>query len=175
MLQDGHEHFFELRVTGLKISVDGSATLANTVGSYWVITGSLFLFADHSRRSEGLVTRESIPPQVSAPAPTFIVTRNLERNQTGANNTLSYSVVAERTFSVTSAKYAWSQNLSFSNYGLLNQQGYSQVNKQLTSGYTTVTEFGDNPISNGTTFTYPLLVNSTYGIKVHAPWLSMHG
>lgn len=163
-LQDGREHFFELRVTGLNISSDGSATLANNVGSYWVVTGNIFLFADDSRGSEGLVSRKGVLPQVTAPAPKFTVTRNLERNQTGANNTLSYSVVAERTFSVTSANHAWSQKLSFSNYGLLNQQGYSQVNKQLTSGHATITEFGDNPSSNETVFNYPLLVNSTYEI-----------
>lgn len=171
-LQDGREHSFELRVTGLNISDDGSAVLSNTVGSYWVVTGNIFLFADDSGDSQDLYTRGGVPPQMNAPAPKFIITRNLQRNQTGANNTLSYSVVAERTFSVTSAKYAWSQKLSFSNYGLLSQQGFNQINRQRTAGYATVTEFGDNPSSNETAFDYPLLVNSTYGITPNSLTIS---
>lgn len=164
LLQDGQGHSFEIRVTGLNISADGSATLANTVGSYWVVTGNIFLYVDGSDASEPLAPREGIMPRVEAPVPKFIVTRNLVQNLTGGNDTLSYSVVAERTFSVTSSNYAWLQRLSFLNHGLLNQQGYSQVNKQLTTGHATITEFGDNPSSNDTTFKYPLLVNATYGI-----------
>lgn len=168
LLQDGREHSFELRVTGLNITGDGSATLANTVGSYWVVTGNILLFADGSSGSDSLRSHDSMPPQVDAPEPTFTVTRHLERNQTGGNNTLSYSVVAERAFSATFANYAWSQKLSFSNYGVLSQQGYSQVNRQLTSGHATATDLGDYPSSNETSFNYPLLVNSTYGITANS-------
>lgn len=165
LLQDGREHSFEIRVTGLNISADGTATLANTVGSYWVVTGNIFLFVDGSNAApKPLAPRESMVPRVDAPTPKFIVTRNLAQNLPGGNDTLSYSVVAERTFSVMSSNYAWSQRLSFLNHGFLNQQGYSQVNKQLTRGHATITELGDSPSSNDTTFEYPLLVNATYGI-----------
>ena len=168
LLQDGEEHSFEIRVTGLNIDADGTATLADTVGSYWVVTGNIFLYTEEHKGSEDLIVRSSSMPHVEAPAPKFTVTRDLVQNQTGGNNSLSYSIVAERTFSATSSKYSWTQRLSFSNYGYLNQHGYSQVNKQLTSGKATITELGDTPSSNETTFNYPLLVNATYGITANS-------
>jgi len=164
LLQDGEEHSFEIRVTGLNITADGTATLADTVGSYWVVTGNIFLYAGEREDSKDLIAGDRSTPHVEAPAPKFTVTRNLVQNQTGGNGTLSYSIVAERTFSATSSQYSWTQNLSFSNHGFLNQNGYSQVNRQLTSGKATITEVGDQTCSNETTFSYPLLVNATYGI-----------
>lgn len=164
LFQDGQEHSFEIRVTGLSISPNGTAAFANTVGSYWVVTGNIFLY-DEGNSSTNQDVGEMGALQVEAPPPTFAVTRKLTVNETGGNDTLEYSVVAERTFTTTSSKYSWSQKLSFSNYGLLNQEGYSQVNKQLTSGKSTITRLGDNSHSNETTFRYPLLVNATYGIS----------
>ncbi|KAJ5142042.1 hypothetical protein N7526_003037 [Penicillium atrosanguineum] len=155
LLQDGEEHSFEIRVTGLTVSADGTVTLADTIGSYWVVTGNIFLFTEGKEDSKELVARGSAIP--------FTATRNLVQGES-ENNTLSYSIVAERTFSASSDKFSWTQKLSFSNYGYLNQQGYSQVNKQLTSGVSTLTELGDKLGSYETTFNYPLLVNATYGI-----------
>jgi hypothetical protein len=168
LLQDGEEHSFEILVTGLNISADGTATFADTVGSYWIVTGNIFLYAEERKDSEDLIARGSSMPHVEAPAPKFTTTRDLVQSQNDANDTLSYSIVVERTFSATSPKYSWTQKLSFSNYGFLNQNGYSQVNKQLTSGKATITELGVAPISNETTFNYPLLVNATYGITANS-------
>jgi hypothetical protein len=165
MIQDGKQHSFEIRVTGLDISADGKASLAHTVGSYWVVTGNIFLYIeDDNSISKANVTRGNQRPDVDAPMPTFTVTRNLIRNQTGGNDSLSYAVTAERSFTASSSQYSWSQELSFSNRGLLNQQGYSQVNKQLTNGKNSILELGKRPTSNSVTFEYPLLVNATYGI-----------
>ncbi|KAJ6113697.1 hypothetical protein N7523_007014 [Penicillium sp. IBT 18751x] len=163
LLQDGEEHSFEIRVTGLTVSTDGTVTLANTVGSYWIVTGNIFLYTEMKNDSKELLSRGSSVPHIRAPAPKFTATRNLVQDES-ENSTLSYSIVAERTFSVSSAKFSWTQKLSFYNYGYLNQQGYSQVNKQLTSGVSTLTEIGDKSASYETTFRYPLLVNATYGI-----------
>lgn len=163
-LQDGQEHSFEIRVTGLQVSADGIATLANTVGSYWVVSGNILLYTDGSNATSNVNTPGRSYPQVEAPPPTFTVTRQLVQNKTGTNESLSYSVVGERTFSATSLDYAWTQKLSFSNYGVINQQGYSQVNKQLTSGHARIAKLRDNSSSNTTTFKYPLVVNATYGI-----------
>ncbi|KAJ6186954.1 hypothetical protein N7519_001862 [Penicillium mononematosum] len=147
MVQDGKQHSFEIRVTGLNVSADGKATFANTVGSYWVVTGNIFIYIDdNSSDSKATIARDKNGPMVDAPLPVFAVTRNL------------------RVFSVKSSLYSWSQTLLFSNHGLLNQQGYSQVNRQLTTGNNTITELGDAPISNSITFQYPLVVNATYGI-----------
>ncbi|CAG8898377.1 unnamed protein product [Penicillium egyptiacum] len=165
MVQDGKQHSFEIRVTGLNASADGSATFADTVGSYWVVTGNIFIYIDGNRSdSTATVTRDKNRPTVNAPLPVLAVTRNLIHNETGGNDSLSYSVVVKRVFSAESSLYSWSQTLSFSNYGLLNQQGYSQVNRQLTTGNNTITELGHAPISNSVSFQYPLVVNATYGI-----------
>ncbi|KAJ5748073.1 uncharacterized protein N7511_009769, partial [Penicillium nucicola] len=164
MLQDGELHSFEIRVTGLSVSADGTATLANTVGSYWVVTGNIFLYFEEGSSSKAVTKEDRQGPQVEAPLPTFSISRKLAHNATGGNDSLSYSVVAERTFKAESSQFSWSQKLSFSNYGLLNQQGYSQVNTQLTTGMNIITERGDTYTSNRTSFEYPLVVNATYGI-----------
>ncbi|CAG8265697.1 unnamed protein product [Penicillium nalgiovense] len=165
MVQDGKQHSFEIRITGLNVSADGSAAFANTVGSYWVVTGSIFIYIDdNSSDSKATIAPDKNGPIVDAPLPVFAVTRNLVRNETGGNNSLSYSVAVKRVFSVKSSLYSWSQTLSFSSHGLLKQQGYSQVNRQLTTGNNTITELGDTPISNSITFQYPLVVNAAYGI-----------
>ncbi|OQD84133.1 hypothetical protein PENANT_c014G06065 [Penicillium antarcticum] len=167
MLQDGELHSFEIRVTGLNVSADGKATFANTVGSYWVVTGNIFLYLEEGYPSKDVTMKDSQGPQVEAPLPTFSISRKLARNQSGGNESLSYSVVAERTFRTKSSQFSWSQTLSFSNSGLLNRQGYSQVNKQLTTGKNIITERGDTPTSNSTSFKYPLVVNATYGITAN--------
>lgn len=151
--------------TGLNVSADGKATFANTVGSYWVATGNIFIYIDdNSSDSKATNARDKNGPMVDAPLPVFAVTRNIVRNETGGDGSLSYSVAVKRAFSVKSSLYSWSQTLSFSNHGLLSQQGYSQVNRQLTTGNNTITELGDAPIPNSITFQYPLVVNATYGI-----------
>jgi hypothetical protein len=167
LVQDGQEHSFEIRVTGLNIT-GGTATFADTVGSYWVVTGNIFLYTDDKTSTKALATRGKTSPHVEAPAPKFTVTRHLAQNKTGGNDTLSYSVTAERTFTASSSEYSWSQKLSFSNYGYLNQQGYSQVNTQLTSGKNTISKLGSKSSSNETTFNYPLIVNATYGITANS-------
>ncbi|KAK4863246.1 hypothetical protein LT330_002024 [Penicillium expansum] len=165
MIQDGKQHSFEIRVTGLNVSADGSVTFANTVGSYWIVTGNIFIYIDgSSSASKAAVTGANIRPTVDAPLPVFAATRNLIHTKAGGNDSLSYSVVVDRVFSATSSLYSWSQKLSFSNHGFLNQQGYSQVNTQVTTGTNTITEHGDSPISNSIAFHYPLVVNATYGI-----------
>jgi hypothetical protein len=162
LVQDGQQHSFEIRVTGLNVT-DGTATFADTVGSYWVVTGNIFLYTGEKTNS-----KKRVLPQVEAPAPKFTVTRHLTQNSTGGNDTLSYAVTAERTFTASSSEYSWSQKLSFSNYGYLNQERYSQVNKQLTSGKNTISKLGSKSSSNETTFSYPLLVNATYGITANS-------
>lgn len=156
LVQDGQEHAFEIRVTGLNVSSEGVATLANTVNSYWVVTGNIFLYTD-DKNTSALTTGDTTAPYVEAPEPKFTITRHLVEN-----DSLSYSVVAERTFKSTSSKFAWSQTLSYYNYGYVNQAGFGQVNRQLTSGKNTIAELGGNLSSNETNFNYPLLVNATY-------------
>ncbi|KAJ9212252.1 hypothetical protein DTO166G4_6196 [Paecilomyces variotii] len=161
LLTDGKSHTFEIKVLGLDTSANGTAALSNTVGSYWVVTGKVFLyFGDTVIHGKGR-------PQISAPEPQFFITRNLVQNaQSGANESLSYSVRAERNLTVRSSSFLWSQTLSYSNFGLLTQQGISQRNNQSTVGTVSATSIGSGrgSIDSYTTFSYPLDCNSTYGI-----------
>ncbi|KAJ5973979.1 hypothetical protein N7481_011189 [Penicillium waksmanii] len=167
LLRDDQGHSFEIRVSGLNVLSNGTAVLSDIVGSYWVVTGNIFLYmdgADESSSPNRASESEEVEieaVQITAPDPIFTITRILTKNETGANDTLEYSVLAERTFTTRSSKFSWSQKLTFSNNGFFNQQGRSQVNKQLTSGKSTITDL-QNEQSNKTTFRYPVLVNTTY-------------
>lgn len=160
LLTDGQDHSFEIKVVGLEVAVNGTATLSSSVGSYWVVTGNIFLYLDEDTSYSA--ADRSIP-KVVAPVPKLITTRNLVQSQTGANESLSYSVVAERTLSVTSSHFSWSQALSCSNFGLLNQKGFSQENEQKTSGKASAVPIGANANPSHVGFVYPLYVNTTYG------------
>ncbi|OJI88926.1 hypothetical protein ASPTUDRAFT_49841 [Aspergillus tubingensis CBS 134.48] len=165
LLKDNKSHSFEIRVTGLSVADDGTVTFANTVNSYWVVTGTIFLYLDSSSTSESHSTTTGQAPEIYAPAPTLTVTRDLTQSPNGTNETLSYSVTAERTFTVKSSEYSWSQNLTYSNYGYLNQQGLSQKNNQQTSGTNTITQLTGNKSTNEVSFQYPLICNTTYGLQ----------
>ncbi|OJK00570.1 hypothetical protein ASPACDRAFT_1880871 [Aspergillus aculeatus ATCC 16872] len=157
MLLDNKTHSFEIRVTGLNISESGAVTFSDTVGSYWIVTGTIFLYLDESAPQSSPGRK----PISTAPPPEFKATRNLVQNAAGGNETLIYSITAQRTFTVESADYAWRQNLSYSNYGTLNQQGLSQSNLQHTSGRYQLT---GGKVLNEVTFDYPLLCNQTYDL-----------
>ncbi|KAL1881050.1 hypothetical protein Plec18167_003592 [Paecilomyces lecythidis] len=161
LLTDGRSHTFEIKVLGLDTSEDGTATLSDTVGSYWVVTGKVFLYF-----GDNTIHQNKSRPQISAPEPQFAIARDLVRNVSGANESLAYSVKAERTLTVRSSSFVWSQSLSYSNFGLLNQQGTSQWNNQSTIGTVSAASIGGNKpsVESHTTFSYPLECNSTYNI-----------
>ncbi|KAF7116405.1 hypothetical protein CNMCM5793_004649 [Aspergillus hiratsukae] len=163
LLTDGREHSFEIKIVGLEIQADGTASLSDSVGSYWVVTGNIFLYLEEDA-SYSRTDQSEKEPQITAPTPHFTITRLLTKDETGVNDTLSYSVVAERTLSITSTQFTWNQSLKYSNFGLLNQQGLSQANNQLTSGKILAAKIGDYGSTNDLTFEYPLFVNTTYGI-----------
>ncbi|KAJ5367409.1 hypothetical protein N7541_001350 [Penicillium brevicompactum] len=163
IIQDGEQHSFEIRVTGLDVSADGNVTFSNMVNSYWTITGNIFLYFDDRSSSADNVASERKPPDVDAPMPAFAVTRSLTRNQTGETDSLSYSMTVERSFRATSSLHSWSQKCSFSHQGLLSYQGRVQINTQLTTGNHTVTNFGNTLVSDSVIFRYPLHVNASLG------------
>lgn len=164
LLTDGFYHSFEFKVVGLDVSDNETATLSNIIGSYWVVSGNIFLYLSDSSDAQSPVHATfSQEPEIIAPAPTFTITRELEKNNTGGNVSLEYSVVAERTIMIQSSGFLWKQRLSFSNTGLFNQQGRSQKTLQHTSGSALSGYLeGDNNI-NELSFEYPLFVNTTYG------------
>ena len=101
---------------------------------------------------------------------------SLVKNQSGVNDSLAYSVHGERTLSIRSSEFQWSPNLTYSNSGLVNQQGKSQSTNQHTAGRSTIIALGASQTLNKVLFEYPLSVNQTYrstdaGLSIHA-WMS---
>lgn len=160
LITDGQDHSFEIKVVGLDLSADGSATLSKSVGSNWVVTGNIFIYLDGNdvSSSSRAIRDSSRVPVLDAAAPKISVSRNLNQNSAKKNESLSYSILVERTLTIKSSDISWSQNLSYSNHNLLNQQGLDQVTHQSTSGVNTVTQNGQ---SSHVSFEYPLTVITT--------------
>jgi len=161
LLCDGASHTFEIRVAGLNDDGMGHASLSQTIGSYWVVTGKIFLFLDQT----GSITTGS-QPTIDTLAPQIAITSSVSRNSTGANETLTYTTHASRALTVTSTiitstgpqPVTWTQHLSYSNYNALTAQGLVQLTSQNTTGTDTSTS------GYASTYTYPLTINSSYTI-----------
>ncbi|OKL64331.1 hypothetical protein UA08_00027 [Talaromyces atroroseus] len=164
LLLDGKAHSFEIKVAGLDTPSNGTATLVETVNSYWVVTGKVFIYLNESGKSN--ITSIGTAPTISAPDPQFSFTRSLVTNSSGVNETLSYSVQAHRTLKITSGQSSWTQDLSYSNDGYLNQDGLSQWNLQNTTGTSSTAGIGLDGTweEYQTSFSYPIEANTTYGI-----------
>lgn len=162
LLTDGSYHSFEIKVVGLDV-LNETASLSSTIGSYWVVSGNIFLYLPDDNEKLSFHVDASRAPEISAPVPSFTMTRNLKQNHKGGNESLAYSMTAERTITVKSSEFLWSQNLSFSNDGLFNQQGFSQRNSQYTSGAAFSGQLEEDGTADKMSFEYPLIVNQTYG------------
>ena len=162
LLCDGASHTFEIRVAGLNDDGAGHATLSETVGSYWVVTGTIFLFLG----ADGSVTTGS-EPSIDAPMPEIQISSSLTTNSTGANETLDYMTTVTRSLSISSTiktssgstRTKWTQSLSYSNYNALTAQGFIQYTSQNTSG----TDTSSSTYTN--TYAYPITVNSSFFIS----------
>lgn len=160
VLSDGQNHTYEIQVLGITDDGKGNGILT-TVGSYWVVSGKLFLWLD----SEGSVTTGSAIAK-NTPDPTFFLTSNVGAAPNGTNLTLDYEVLVQRQLSFSSTittsngsqQAAWSQTLSFSNTGNLTNDGNTQANTQMTSGVDVASS------GYARKFAYPLYVWSTISI-----------
>jgi hypothetical protein len=158
VLSDGKEHNFEIRVVGLNDDGKQSVTIS-PVGNYWIVTGKVFLWLDQP----GAVTTGDVP-RVTAPDPKFELQQSTTQSPDGKKNaTLSFKLTGSRDFIVEGNVItsdgpnpaSWKQTLAFSNAGLVDAQGNSQLNDQLTTGF--------ESSSRGYTrrFRYPLYMNSS--------------
>lgn len=162
LLCDGGSHTFEIRVAGLDDDGAGHATLSETVGSYWVVTGTIFLFLG----AAGSMTTGS-ELSIDVPAPEIQISSSLTTNSTGANETLNYMTTVSRSLSVSSTiktfngstPAKWTQSLSYSNYNALTAQGFTQYTSQNTSG----TDTSSSTYTN--TYAYPITVDSSFSIS----------
>ena len=160
ILCDGAAHSFEIRVSGINDTGNGTGVLAETVGSNWPVTGKIFLWLD----PEGSVTTGS-GPVASIPDPVVQLSSSVGKLPNGTNETLTYQVNAQRTISFTSTintangseTASWRQSLSYSNFGNYTEAGNVQVNNQSTTG---------NDVSSldySRSLNYPLYAFSVYG------------
>ncbi|TEY31814.1 hypothetical protein BOTCAL_0774g00020 [Botryotinia calthae] len=162
VLCDGSEHTFEIRVAGVIDDGEGRGTLIDTVGSYWLVTGKIFIWLD----SSDSVTIGTAPT-LSIPTPIITTSQILTQNATGANETLTYTTNVQRSLSISStvvtengtSTSTWTQELSALNYGQYTAFGAIQINNATTQGV-------DTSILGGSTkykseYTYPVWVNTT--------------
>lgn len=163
VLCDGNQHTFSMKVVGLSDSGGNAATLSETVGSSWLVSGNLFVWLDDS----GSITTGSTP-SVSAASPSISVSQSLTTNSTGANETLTYSTSIQRTLTISSTvktqkgsqNAIWTQTLAHTDLGNWLAFGDTQLNNITTTG--TDTSSGSVPYTN--TYSYPLFANSTGSI-----------
>lgn len=161
LLCDGASHTFEIRVVGLNDDGAGHATLSEIVGSYWVVTGTIFLFLSE----EGSVTAGN-SPSIDTPMPKIQLSSFVNTNFTGANESLTETLTVKRDISITSTvktqsgsrKVSWTQNLSYSNINSLIGEGFVQSTIQSTTG----SDLSSSGYAN--TYSYPLNVNSSFSI-----------
>ncbi|SMR63876.1 unnamed protein product [Zymoseptoria tritici ST99CH_3D1] len=138
LLCDGNSHTFKIVVTGLNDDGKGQASLSHTTGNYWYVSGKVFIWLDE----EGHVTSGKAPT-IAGPEPTFQVSSVRSQLRNGTNDTLDYSVQAQRVLSIQSTielssgveLATWEQDLSFSLQGNYTDQGAVQVTTQWTNGH----------------------------------------
>jgi len=161
LLCDGASHTFEIRVGGLNDDGNGHATISESVGSFWVVTGTIFLFLGRN----GSVTTGS-QPSIDAPPPVIFISSHIDTNSSGANQDLTYTTAVNRRISISSTikssnssrLASWSQTLAYKSFNKLSDQGYVQLTEQNTSG----SDLSASGYAN--TYSYPLTVNSSFSV-----------
>ncbi|KAL8818919.1 MAG: hypothetical protein Q9223_002536, partial [Gallowayella weberi] len=163
LLCDGAFHIFEIRVVGLNDDGHGKASVSETVGSSWIVTGKIFLFFG----PEGSVT-SGTPPKIDTDVPptiNIITSQSTTDNNTGTNETLDCAFSYSRSLSVTSRLKtsngsetiaAWYQTLKYANNFTISAQGFSQLTKQNSHGV----DRSASGYSND--YQYLITVNSTF-------------
>ena len=163
LLCDGTSHTFEIKVAGLDDDGAGHATLSEIVGSYWVITGTVFLFLGE----EGVTT--GTLPSTDTPLPEIQISSSFTTDPANKtlNETLTYTTAVTRNISIVSTintssgtrTASWNQVLFYSNFNSLTDQGFVQVTSQNTTG-------SDHSASGyANTYSYPFYGDSSFASK----------
>lgn len=160
ILCNGAPHTFEIRVAGLNDDGAGHATISEVVNSYWLVTGTIFLFLD----KKGKVTTGS-PPTLSIPPPAITISSAVTTSN-GTNQTLVYSASVARSISISSTIKTsagshpayWHQSITYQNFNNISAQGFDQFTSQNTSG----TDAAASGYIN--TYSYPLTVFESFAV-----------
>ncbi len=131
MLCDGQPHTFTMKMSGLNDNGSTNATLSETTGSDWFLTGKIFIWLD----DEGKTTTGTTPTISSSP-PNITVSQSIGKLSNGTNNTLTYSTSISRRLQISSTittqngtlAVIWRQTLSHSDQGQFPQ--YREYTKQ---------------------------------------------
>lgn len=173
VLCDGRSHIFDIKIAGIDDDGKGNGQVAENVGSYWVVTGKLFLWLDPS----GAVT-SGTRPSVSAPDPTIQISSSIGKTVNGTNQTLADNTHVQRQFSLNStittangtSTPSWTQSLTYSNENQISSFGITQSTTQDISG----TDMAPlRPYARK--IDYPITVNTTFNQDPASNSLSISG
>lgn len=174
VLCDGEAHIFEIRVAGIDDSGE-EIVVTDQVGSYWVITGKVFVWVDEDAESVttgGAPTVNGTEPQGLGIAYTQ---RELLQSEEGVNETLRYTLEARRELSVTNnittqegeRQVSWTQSLSYANNATVESLGLDQMADLVISSRDEALENGSR--SYVVISAYPLRVWSALRIGTDNP------
>lgn len=173
LLCDGDSHVFDIRIAGIDDDGEGNGKISESVGSYWVVTGKVFVWLD----PVGSVTTGG-QPSINAPAPGIQLSSSAGKTSNGTNETLSYEVHVQRQFSVNStittadgsSSPSWGQSLTYSNQNQLSSFGVVQYTSQDTSGTDSA------PLRPYVRkIDYPITVNTTFSQDAASQSLTING
>jgi hypothetical protein len=158
LLTDGNAHTFSIQIAGVKGPVNGTSRLTSPVGSYWVVSGKIFVYKKDPH-SEPF--RDHLPPRTTISTisieSTSSRTQTPNANGTLTNQTLTFSLTASRSLQISHPEAgSWSQSLTFSNQGFFTNAGLTQRNIQSTKGTSYSSSFHQT-----THFSYPLDCTTT--------------
>lgn len=164
VLCDGGEHTFEVRVAGIDDS-GGENVVTGTVGSYWVVTGKIFVWVDEDGES---VTAGGAPA-VSGTGPQDLEIEYTEREllqSEGFNESLRYTLETHREMSITNTittkdgerNVSWTQSLTYTNHPEISSFGLDQLADLVISSHDEAS--ADGAVSYLAVYAYPLRMYS---------------
>lgn len=161
LLSDGNAHTFEVRVAGLYNNSMKSVELSDFAGSYWLITGKIFVWLDDIDH-----TTTGSMPNYDKSITRFQAKSSTLKGANGKNHTLLYEVHAHRDLLLRSIinlstgpePATWHQSLKFANTGNFTRNADIEINNQRT--------FGQDTSSSGYArqYNYPLYAYSEYEV-----------
>lgn len=160
-LCDGQPHVFQIKVVGLKEDGVNHASLSDTVGSSWTVSGKIFLFLNKSgHRTTGFASIHQTP----APHVQISSRVSTTNPQSDVNDTLVINTHVNRHLYISNLiatpdgfrESWWRQDLLYSNFNKLSSGGKVQFTSQSTTG------FDQSKSDYETRYNFPLTVHTEY-------------
>lgn len=155
LLSDGQSHTFELKVLGLDDHSNGTLSLTEDIGDYWVVSGKIFVYLGNRKWPIN-----HLAPNFTEEVRDFSASSKINKvSGRDRNASLEYSVTARRKFTIRSAYGDWTQELAFQNLGHLMNFGFTQNNSQISRGYSKASRNGQSLEKE---FSFPFHVETTF-------------